>query len=150
MTKELIEETLKQENEFGIHSDGLYKDFMNQCDYEINKLKEFTKTINQNNKQIWIYGASTKGNVLLQTSGLNYSHIRAIGEVNTRKLGKQTPGSCIPIVSEKELIESAGNKTLALVLPWHFRETLIISLETFLSKGGKLLFPLPNIEEVST
>jgi hypothetical protein len=96
------------------------------------------------------FGASTKGNVLLQTSGLNYSHIRAIGEVNTRKLGKQTPGSCIPIVSEKELIESAGNKTLALVLPWHFRETLIKSLETFLSKGGKLLFPLPNIEEVST
>lgn len=96
------------------------------------------------------FGASTKGNVLLQTSGLDYSHIRAIGEVNIRKLGKQTPGSCIPIVSEKELIESADNKTLALILPWHFRETIIPSLEVFLGKGGKLLFPLPNIEELST
>ena len=94
------------------------------------------------------FGASTKGNVLLQASGLNSSHIRIIGEVNTRKFGKQTPGSCIPIVSEEELIESSGDKTVALVLPWHFRETLIKSLEVFLGKGGRLLFPLPNIEEV--
>jgi len=96
------------------------------------------------------FGASTKGNVLLQASGLNSSHIRAIGEVNIRKLGKQTPGSCIPIVSEKKLIESAGNKTLAIIFPWHFRENLIKSMEIFLGKGGRLLFPLPNIEEVST
>ena len=94
------------------------------------------------------FGASTKGNVLLQASGLNSSHIRIIGEVNTRKFGKQTPGSCIPIVSEEELIDSSGDKTVALVLPWHFRETLIKSLEVFLGKGGRLLFPLPNIEEV--
>jgi hypothetical protein len=94
------------------------------------------------------FGASTKGNVLLQTIGLNSSHIRALGEVNTRKFGKQTPGSCIPIVSEDELIQSASNKTIAIVLPWHFRETLVKSLEVFLANGGRLLFPLPNIEEV--
>jgi hypothetical protein len=95
------------------------------------------------------FGASTKGNVLLQSAGLNYGVIRAIGDINTRKFGKQTPGSCIPIVSESELIDAAGDSTVAIVLPWHFREGLINSLETYLSKGGKLIFPLPRIEVVS-
>ena len=96
------------------------------------------------------FGASTKGNVLLQINGLDSRDIRAIGDVNPRKFGKQTPGSGIPIVSEKELIDAAGEKTVALVLPWHFREGLVTSLEVYLSKGGKLIFPLPNIEVVSS
>jgi hypothetical protein len=95
------------------------------------------------------FGASTKGNVLLQTAGLNFEDIRAIGEVNIRKFGKQTPGSCIPILSEKELIDSAGDSTVAIVLPWHFREGFLNSLEVFLCKGGKLIFPLPRIEVVA-
>lgn len=96
------------------------------------------------------FGASTKGNVLLQTAGLDFGDIRAIGDVNPRKFGKQTPGSSIPIVSEKELIETAGENTVALVLPWHFREGLVKSLEAYLSKGGKLVFPLPRIEVISS
>lgn len=95
------------------------------------------------------FGASTKGNVLLQSAGLNFKLIRAIGDINTRKFGKQTPGSLIPIVSESELIDAAGDFTVAIVLPWHFREGIINSLEDYLSKGGKLLFPLPRIEVVS-
>lgn len=95
------------------------------------------------------FGASTKGNVLLQTAGLDFADIRAIGDINPRKFGKQTPGSSIPIVSEYELIATAGEATVAIVLPWHFREGLIKSLESYLCKGGKLIFPLPRIEVVS-
>ena len=95
------------------------------------------------------FGASTKGNVLLQAAGIDSSDIRAIGDVNSRKFGKETPGSCIPIVPEDELISNSHEKTVAIVLPWHFREGLIRKLEPFLSKGGKLVFPLPQIEVVS-
>ena len=123
--------------------------------FAINYLKHASALNNLINKyklsgaDIIGFGASTKGNVLLQTAGLNFEDIRAIGDINTRKFGKQTPGSCIPIVSEKELIDAAGDSTVAIVLPWHFREGFINSLETFLSKGGKLIFPLPRIEVVS-
>ncbi len=95
------------------------------------------------------FGASTKGNVLLQAAGLDWRDIRAIGDVNSRKFGKTTPGSCIPIVAEDELISNSHEKTVAIVLPWHFREGLIRKLEPYLSKGGKLVFPLPQIEVVS-
>jgi hypothetical protein len=95
------------------------------------------------------FGASTKGNVLLQAANLDSKNIRTIGDINARKFGKQTPGTCIPIISEKQLIDTAGDSTIAIVLPWHFREGLISSLETYLGKGGKLIFPLPRIEVVS-
>lgn len=94
------------------------------------------------------FGASTKGNVLLQVAGLNSTHIRAIGEVNPRKFWKKTPGSEIPIVPESDLLESVTDKTIALILPWHFRDNLVAKFEHYMSLGGKLLFPLPRIEVV--
>ena len=93
-------------------------------------------------------GASTKGNVLLQWLGLTENEIRNIGDINPRKFGKQCPGSGIKIISEKEIINSATSKTIALVLPWHFRDGIVKNCEELLSKEAKLLFPLPRIEIV--
>jgi len=93
-------------------------------------------------------GASTKGNVLLQWAELNNSFINAIGDINPKKYGKLTPGSNIPIVPEEEILKMGNSKSVALVLPWHFRSGILDRATSFLSEGGKLLFPLPNIEVV--
>ena len=90
------------------------------------------------------YGASTKGNVILQFCGLTRKEIPFIAEVNPEKFGRFTPGSGIPIVSEPEL--HAMEPDVLFVLPWHFRQNLIEREENFLQRGGRLLFPLPNIE----
>ena len=90
------------------------------------------------------YGASTKGNVLLQFCGLTAADIEAIGEVNPDKLGRVTPGSLIPIVAESEMHERRPD--FLVVFPWHFRETVIAREEEFLRGGGRLVFPLPEIE----
>ncbi len=94
-------------------------------------------------------GASTKGNVLLQWLGLNSNIIKFIGDINSKKFGKECPGSGIPIVSEEEIISNASSKTIALVLPWHFREGIVKNCENLIKADAKLLFPLPNIEIVS-
>jgi hypothetical protein len=94
-------------------------------------------------------GASTKGNVLLQWLGLDSSVIEKIGDVNSRKYGKQTPGSGIPIVPEDQVLSSGNSRTLALVLPWHFRAGIIEKSRPLLERGGSLLFPLPQIEVVA-
>lgn len=91
-------------------------------------------------------GASTKGNVLLQFCDLGPELVSCIGEVNPEKFGKVTPGTRIPIVSEQE-VRSARPDYL-LVLPWHFREGIIAREREFLEGGGKLIFPLPEIEIV--
>jgi len=93
------------------------------------------------------YGASTKGNVILQYCGFGPSEIPAIAEVNPDKFGAFTPGTGIPIISEEQA--HAMRPSHLLVLPWHFRENLIQRESAFLAGGGKMLFPLPAIEILS-
>jgi hypothetical protein len=97
-------------------------------------------------KRILGYGASTKGNVLLQFCQFGPEHIPAIAEVNTEKFGAYTPGSLIQIVSEAEA--RAMKPDYFLVLPWHFKAGIVQREKEYLASGGKLIFPLPEIEIV--
>ena len=92
------------------------------------------------------YGASTKGNVLLQFCGFTPADIEAIAEVNPYKFGRVTPGTGIPIVSEDEMRERRPD--YLVVFPWHFRDNIVEREEEYLRGGGRLIFPLPEIEIV--
>ncbi|MEC8135885.1 MAG: methyltransferase C-terminal domain-containing protein, partial [Pseudomonadota bacterium] len=95
-------------------------------------------------KLIHIYGASTKGNVLLQLFGIGRSLIDAAAERNDWKFGHRTPGTNIPIISEAE--SRTQNPDYYLVLPWHFRDEFVKREKAFIDNGGKLIFPLPRVE----
>jgi hypothetical protein len=49
------------------------------------------------------------------------------------------------IVDEKIILNSK-EKILALILPWHFRETFLNSTLSFRRNGNLILFPIPDIE----
>ena len=101
-------------------------------------------TLKKQNKKIFGYGASTKGNVLLQYCNIDSKLINCIAEVNKFKFNKFTPGTNIKIVSEKEA--KLKKPDYLLVLPWHFKDHIIKREQKFLKDGGKLIFPLPDIE----
>ena len=107
-------------------------------------LKSLVEEIILKGNRIAALGASTKGNVLLNYTGLTGDYIESIGEVNPYKYGRFTPGSNIPIRPEAEVIES--NPDYLIFLPWHFRENALERYEAYLTTGGKLIFPLPNVE----
>ena len=109
-------------------------------------LRELLIALKESGQTVMGLGASTKGNVLLQTSGITPELIPVVGDVNPYKFGRFLPGTGIPIVSEEEIL--ASNPDYLLVLPWHFRETFMVNLEPFLARGGRLIFPLPDIEVV--
>jgi hypothetical protein len=67
----------------------------------------------------------------------------AIAEVNKDKFGCFTPGTNIPIIPEAEA--HAIKPDYLFVLPWHFRDNLIQRESAFLRRGGKMIFPLPEI-----
>lgn len=92
------------------------------------------------------YGASTKGNVILQFCGITPERLPCIAEVNPDKFGCFTPGTGIPIVSEEQA--HALRPDYLLVLPWHFRANLVERERAFLDRGGRMIFPLPEIEVV--
>jgi NDP-4-keto-2,6-dideoxyhexose 3-C-methyltransferase len=102
--------------------------------------------LRQRGAQVLGYGASTKGNVILQFCGLTERTLPFIAEVNPDKFGRFTPGTGIPIISEAEARRMAPD--FLLVLPWHFRENLVSREKAYLGSGGKLIFPLPTIDVI--
>ena len=92
-------------------------------------------------RKISVYGASTKGNTLLQVFGLDHTLIGSAAERSSEKLGKYTVGTWIPIVSEAEARVHADD---FLILPWHFLAEMRERERDFMARGGKLIAPLPE------
>jgi NDP-4-keto-2,6-dideoxyhexose 3-C-methyltransferase len=109
-------------------------------------LRRFLRDARASGRTVCGYGASTKGNVLLQYCGVTADDLPCIAEVNEEKFGAFTPGTLIPIVSEAEA--RARKPDYFLVLPWHFRDAIVERERDYLAAGGKLVFPLPRIEVV--
>jgi hypothetical protein len=113
----------------------------------IKNIEDIKKTIceiKDSSKNICGIGASTKGNIILQASKLSSSEIDYIGEINPNKYGKYTPGSNIKIVPETQFEQDVPD--YMFVLPWHFKNHIIKNKKNYLDHGGKLIFPLPEIE----
>jgi hypothetical protein len=100
--------------------------------------------LKKNKKKVIGYGASTKGNVLLQFCKINSDLLPFICEVNKFKHGRFTPGSKIKIISENQAKKI--NPDYFLVLPWHFKNFILKKENFFIKKGGKFIFPLPEVE----
>ncbi len=142
-----VAELLRREKEGGL--DGLrpFAEFRDRVFAHRDRLRRKLEEFRSEGAKVLGYGASTKGNVILQFCGVTPDLLPAIAEVNEMKFGKCTPGTNIPIISEKEA--HAMNPDCFLVLPWHFRRNLLEREADFLKGGGKMLFPLPEIEMVS-
>lgn len=138
-----VDNILRDEKNYGIMTDDLYKKFMENCYQEVHKLKEFIETANSNKKRVYIYGASTKGNCLLQFAGIGEQHIKYAVERNPNKVGKMT-STGIEIISEETMRQNPPD--YLLVLPWHFREEIIARESAFLEGGGQFIFPFPQFE----
>ena len=142
----IINWMLKQEDDMGLDTPKPYRDFEEKVFRHRKNLTELIQALVDDGKKIIGYGASTKGNVLLQFCGLTTKHIPCIAEVNEDKYGSFTPGTNIPIISEKEA--RAMNPDYFLVLPWHFKHNILEREQVFTAQGGKFIFPLPEIEIV--
>ena len=142
--KHLIDWVLESERLNKYNEIVRQKEFFKECQNHKILLKKLLLTIKKQNKKIIGYGASTKGNVLLQYCNINSKLINFIAEVNKFKFNKYTPGSNIKIISEKQA--KLKNPDYMLVLPWHFKDHIIKREQKFLKNGGKLIFPLPDIE----
>ena len=92
------------------------------------------------------YGASTKGNVILQYAGITTAELPLIGEPNEDKWGRCTPGTRIPIVSEDDA--RAEKPDQLLVFPWIYRDDFVEREREFLAGNGRLVFPLPELDVV--
>lgn len=137
---------LEQEDRMGLSTPRPYRDFEERVYRHRADLTRLLKTLAADGKKVFGYGASTKGNVVLQFCGITTAEVPLIAEVNPDKFGAFTPGTNIPIVSEAEA--RAMKPDYFLVLPWHFKEGIVRREAEFLAGGGRMIFPFPEIEIV--
>ena len=130
------------ELELGLDTVTPYREFAERVKGIKQKVSGFVKEQVGRKKKVFVYGASTKGNTMLQYFGLDNSVIYAAAERNPDKWGKVTVGTRIPIISEVEA--RAAKPDYFLVLPWHFIEEFKVRERDYLSSSGKFIVPLPQ------
>jgi hypothetical protein len=136
----------QQEFDLELDTDKPYRHFQERIDLHKEGLNSLLNQLKQQGKRIHIYGASTKGNTILQWCGIDHKMIDCAAERNPDKYGARTLGTNIPIVSEEE--SRAMNPDYYLVLPWHFKEEFLERERETLERGIGFIFPLPTIEVV--
>jgi hypothetical protein len=140
----IINWMLKQEERMKLETELPYLDFEKSVLQHKEDLVSLVNNLVADGKKIAGYGASTKGNVLLQYCNFSVKEIFCIADVNEDKHGSYTPGTNIPIVSEK--VARDLKPDYFLVLPWHFKHSILEREKDFIQNGGKFIFPLPVIE----
>ena len=125
-------------------TDSSLEDFKNEIENNRNLCVNFIKNEREKGKTIHLYGASTKGNTILQYYDLTCKEIEYASERSENKLGLFTIGTGIPIVSEKFSREQ--NPDYYLVMPWAFIDEFIEREKEWLKSGGKFILPLPKFK----
>jgi len=134
----------QQEFDLKLDTNEPYKIFQDNAIRHRDELNRLIHKLKQEGKKIHIYGASTKGNTILQFCGLDNSIIDFAAERNPDKYGAKTIGTNIPIISEEE--SRAKKPDYYLVLPWHFRSEFLEREKVMLERGVGIIFPFPEIE----
>lgn len=140
----LISQTIVNEMNIGLHTETPYREFRERCSKLKKDFLDFLTREKTLGKTFCIYGASTKGNVLLQYYGIDSRMIDCIAERNPHKYGRFTPKTCIPIKSEEEVRKM--NPDYMIVLPWHFKAEFLQREKEYMENGGILIFPLPYLD----
>jgi hypothetical protein len=135
---------LEKEDIFNYNLKVTHINFFEKVKKHKKLLRDLILNLKDMKKKIIGYGASTKGNVLLQYCNFNSQDLKFIVDVNKDKKNKFTPGTSIKITDEKAI--KKFNPDYMLVLPWHFKNFIIQKEKNYLLNGGKIILPLPDIE----
>jgi C-methyltransferase C-terminal domain/Methyltransferase domain/Putative zinc binding domain len=135
-----------REFEMGLDSAEPYERFATAAEKVGRDLSALTRKLVDEGKTIHVYGASTKGNTILQYAGIDHTLIPYAADRNPDKHGSETIGTKIPIISEEESREMKPDYYLAL--PWHFLDEFLEREGDFLNKGGQFIVPMPEVRVV--
>ena len=121
-----------------------YEEFTQRVYAHREELCRVMQRLKTERKMIIAYGASTKGNVLLQFCKFTAHDIPFIAEVNKDKFGCYTPGTHIPIISERKA--KTMHPDCLFILPWHFKENFLKREKDYLKNGGLIVIPFPQVD----
>jgi SAM-dependent methyltransferase len=139
-----VEKLRNEEFDLELDTDKPYRNFQDRINEHKQELSGLLKALKREGKSIHVYGASTKGNTILQWCGIDHTIVDCAADRNPEKDGARTIGTDIPIVTEEK--SRAMKPDYYLVLPWHFRKEFLMREKPLLDLGVGFIFPLPTVE----
>jgi D-mycarose 3-C-methyltransferase len=139
-----IDDFINSEYELGLDKNLIYDNFSEKIKKLKIQLKELLLELKKENKSLFGYGASAKGNVLLNYCKIDNSILDFIIDTTPIKQGKFTPGTHIPVCSPDEMLDK-GDGDVALLLAWNYESQILDNENNFRIKGGKFLIPIPKL-----
>jgi len=141
-----VKKILDQESKFGINNLNTYTKFMSRIEKTKKDLLKLIKKLKSQKKTIWIYGASTKGNTILQYCGITNKEIEFAADANPFKFNKYIIGGDILIKNETEMRNKKPDYLLAL--PYSFVNGFIEREKSLIKSGTKFILPLPRVTTI--
>ena len=143
-TSPAIQNIIEEEDNLNLDDMSIYNEFADRVNAIREKLQKFIYEQVKNGKTVYVYGASTKGNTLLQFCNFNTDLIKKAVDRDENKIGKMTIGTKIPIISEEQ--GRSEHPDFFLVLPWHLIDFYKEREKEYLKSGGKLIVPIPKVK----
>jgi SAM-dependent methyltransferase len=145
--RENVADMENHEIRLGLGQQPAYQRFAMNIAKLRSQIREFIVEEVRRGKTVYVYGASNRGNTILQYCGLDHTLIKKATDANPEKWGRRTVGTLIPIVPKEEARRDKPD--YFLILPHHFLAEISREEEEFLKRGGKLIVPLPEFRIVT-
>ncbi|MBI2045153.1 NAD-dependent epimerase/dehydratase family protein [Candidatus Pacearchaeota archaeon] len=136
-----VDQFLEAEEKLGVYSLKYYEQFKENVELIKIGLSSIVKRIKNDRKSVSGFGASAKGNILLNYCDLNKNHIDWVFDHTPEKQGKLTPGTNIPIIHPDSLVEKMPD--YLLITAWNFAKEIMDKTKAYKEKGGKYIIPIP-------
>ncbi len=134
------------ERKLALRDEATFKSFRESVDRIRTELRRVLDEAKQRGKSVYLYGASTKGNTILQFCGIDNEMVPKAADRNPEKWGRHTLGTEVEIISEEQARKERPD--YFLVMPWHFFNEFKDREKDFLEGGGKFILPLPEVRVV--
>ncbi len=142
----ILHDAREHEAQLQLDTPEPYERFNHDITRVSKELVALLRAIKDAGEQVYIYGASTKGNVILQYCGIGPELTAKAADRNPNKFGRRTLGTDVPIISEEEA--RADHPAYFLALPWHFIDAFLVREAEYLERGGRFILPLPEVRVV--
>ncbi len=137
----------RHEDRLALGSHATYERFAENIQKIRSRVRDFVVGEVRSGKTVYVYGASNRGNTILQYCGLDHTLIKKAADANPEKWGRKTAGTLIPIVSKEDARKD--NPNYFLILPHHFLGEIMREEEVYLEQGGKFIVPLPTFRIIT-
>lgn len=145
--RESVAQLRRTEDHLRLNNVETYHEFAGNIRKVKFQLKQLVRNEVRNGKTVYVYGASNRGNTILQYSGLDYRLIKKATDANREKWGLRTVGTNIPIISKEEA--RIDKPDYFLILPHHFLEEIKREERDYIDNGGKFIVPLPAVRVIA-